>query len=56
MGFVLPVLGCVLPGLYAFVAKVLYQFAGLIHFANDIATADKLALNVKLRDRRPIRT
>ena len=55
MECMLPVLGCVLPDLYAFVGKELAQFAGLIHFAYDIAAADKLALHVELRDRRPIR-
>ena len=33
----------------------LLQFAGLEHLADDVAAADELALNVKLRDRRPVR-
>src|SRR5205823_928980 len=33
----------------------LLQFAGLEHLANDVAAADKFALNVELRDRRPAR-
>src|SRR5439155_9031280 len=30
-------------------------FAGLEHLADDVAAADELALDVKLRDRRPVR-
>jgi hypothetical protein len=32
----------------------LLQFAGLVHLADDIATAEELALDVKLRNRRPV--
>src|SRR5262249_55181523 len=31
------------------------QFPGLEHFADDVAAADELALDVKLRDRGPVR-
>src|SRR5262249_49369253 len=31
------------------------QLAGLEHLADDVATADELALDVELRDRRPVR-
>ena len=31
-----------------------FQLAALVHLAHDIATADKLATNVKLRDGRPV--
>src|SRR5436305_9172794 len=37
----------------AFFFEQLLQFAGLEHLANDVAAADKLALDVKLRDGRP---
>jgi hypothetical protein len=30
------------------------QFAGLIHLTDDVTTADELAFDVELRDRRPI--
>src|SRR5262245_3445225 len=39
---------------HALLFQRLLQFAGLKHFADDIATADKFTLHVKLRDRRPV--
>ena len=39
----------------AFVFQSLLQLTGLEHLAHDIAAADKLALDVKLRDRWPVR-
>src|ERR1700719_1917636 len=30
------------------------EFAGLVHLANDVATADKFAFDIELRDCRPI--
>src|ERR1700732_2198453 len=39
----------------ALLLEELLQFAGLEHFADDVAAADKLALDVELRDRRPVR-
>src|SRR5690242_3175358 len=38
----------------AFVFQGLLQFAGLKHLAHDVAAADKLALHVELRNRRPV--
>src|SRR5665213_2579499 len=37
-----------------FLEQVL-QFARLVHFADDVAAADELALDVELRDGRPVR-
>ena len=34
--------------------KHFLQFAGLVHFLDDIAAADKLALDIELRNSRPI--
>jgi hypothetical protein len=39
----------------ALVGKQLLQLAGLEHLADDIAAADKLALDVELRNGRPVR-
>src|SRR3954465_5951863 len=39
----------------ALVGKQLLQFAGLEHLADDVAAADELALDVELRNRRPVR-
>src|ERR1043166_4442100 len=39
----------------AFLFEHLLQFAGLEHLADDVATADEFALDIKLRDRRPVR-
>src|SRR5262249_17800382 len=39
----------------ALVGEQLLQLAGLEHLADDIATADELALDVKLRNGRPVR-
>src|SRR5262245_64800682 len=39
----------------ALVSKQLLQLAGLEHFADDVAAADELALDVELRDGRPVR-
>src|SRR5271167_3260543 len=33
----------------------LLQFTGLVYLADDVAAADELALDVELRDRRPVR-
>ena len=41
-------------GLDALVGHVGLQFAGLEHFTDDVGAADELALNVELRDRRPV--
>src|SRR3954469_11170539 len=38
----------------ALVGKELLQFAGLEHLADDVATADELALDVELRNGRPV--
>src|SRR5689334_14551765 len=38
----------------ALVLERLLQFAGLKHLADDVAAADELALDVKLRDGRPV--
>eukprot|EP01026_Neomeris_dumetosa_P021690 TRINITY_DN18909_c0_g1_i3.p4 TRINITY_DN18909_c0_g1~~TRINITY_DN18909_c0_g1_i3.p4 ORF type:complete len:117 (+),score=6.80 TRINITY_DN18909_c0_g1_i3:350-700(+) len=40
--------------LNALSGKVLHQFAGLEHLADDVTTADELALDIKLGDRRPL--
>ncbi len=40
---------------HALVGEQLLQFAGLEHLADDIAAADELALDVKLRNGRPVR-
>src|SRR5215472_12217037 len=37
------------------VGKQLLQFAGLEHLADDVAAADKLALDIELRNGRPVR-
>src|SRR5262249_1502183 len=39
----------------AFVGEQLLQFARLEHLADDVATADELALDVELRNGRPVR-
>src|SRR6187551_3889110 len=39
----------------AFFFEELLQFAGLEHLADDVAAADELALDIELRDRRPVR-
>src|SRR3954463_3653505 len=39
----------------ALVGEELLQLAGLEHLAGDVAAADELALDVELRDRRPVR-
>src|SRR5262245_32475461 len=39
---------------HAFLFQRLLQFAGLKHFAHNVATADKLAFHIELRDRRPV--
>src|SRR5579862_645260 len=39
----------------AFFLQRLLQFAGLEHFSNNVAAADEFALDVELRDRRPVR-
>src|SRR5205807_1122590 len=39
----------------AFFFEKLLQFAGLEHLSDDVAAADELALDIKLRDRRPVR-
>src|SRR5882757_7916124 len=39
----------------ALVGKQLLQFAGLEHLADDVAAADELALDVELRNGRPVR-
>src|SRR5580704_4089955 len=39
----------------ALVLEQRLQFAGLEHLAHDVAAADELALDVKLRDGRPVR-
>ena len=39
----------------ALVGKQLLQFAGLEHLTDDVAAADEFALDVKLRNGRPVR-
>mgnify|MGYP003693735643 CR=1 FL=1 len=39
----------------ALVGEQLLQFTGLEHLADDVAAADELALDVELRDGRPVR-
>src|SRR5216684_3497390 len=43
------------PERHALFFEYLLQFAGFEHLADDVAAADELALDVKLRDRRPVR-
>src|SRR5262249_2212370 len=42
------------PDRHALVLQQALQFAGLKHFADDVAAADEFALDVELRDRGPI--
>ena len=39
----------------ALVGEQLLQFTGLEHLADDVAAADELALDVELRNGRPVR-
>src|SRR5277367_1993116 len=34
--------------------KQLLQFAALVHFDGDVAAADQIAVDIKLRERRPV--
>src|SRR6478672_5006433 len=40
---------------HSLVLQGLQQFASLKHLAHDVAAADKLALHIELRNRRPVR-
>src|SRR4029077_13999814 len=43
------------PDRHALLFEDLLQFAGFEHLADDVAAADELAVDVKLRHRRPVR-
>src|SRR6266478_3949215 len=42
-------------GLHVASRQQFREFAGLVHLADDVATADKFALDIELRHRRPVR-
>src|SRR6266446_4295724 len=42
-------------GLHVASRQQFREFAGLVHLADDVATADKFAFDLELRNRRPVR-